>query len=152
MPPELLGQVPFAALRVCIGGRWYLLPVASIEEVVALPAWELLPDAPPWVLGTLRYGRQIVPLIDAQRRIADRATTIDAGLRVLIVKTPELAALLVDAVGDVVTVLPGDISHPQEGIRQADYLLGAVASPDATTFHILRVASLARGRADRVDG
>jgi len=47
-----------------LGGEWFGLEIARIQEVVETPDLDYIPRAPQWLLGAMNLHGQIVPVLD----------------------------------------------------------------------------------------
>lgn len=94
----------FVTFRV--GQQWFGVPVMMVQEVMSGQRTARIPLAPPEVTGFLNLRGQIVTAINLHRRL-DAGTEPEAdAMNVVIHDGDELFALIVDEVGDVVTVEP----------------------------------------------
>lgn len=98
----------FVVLR--LGGECYGVPIASVEEVVALPSrLTRLPRAPAFVEGVFSLRGQVIPLIDQRQRfgvVGEKARRP----RVLVVRIGDArAGFLVDEVTQVLRVEAGQM-------------------------------------------
>lgn len=78
------------------------LPVEAVLEVVPAAKLSPLPEAPPWVLGTLNLRGTTLPVIDVAARVGRAAPELRVS-DVIVVMTTERAALglLVSEVGTI---------------------------------------------------
>lgn len=140
----VLAQEPFDALAVRIAGEPYVLPVAPIREVVPVVWPTPLADAPGWVMGTCRFGPEVVPMIDVAARLLGRATTLRADLSLVVVDRPRWLGLVVDSASDVVRVDPARIAPPTPGISQAAFVLGTLVAERGESAGVLSLELLGR--------
>lgn len=89
-------------VSVYLGGQIFGIPVLSVQDVIAQTTINTVPLAPPEVAGSLNLRGRIVTAVDLRRRLgmAPRAPG-DRFMSVIIERSGELYALLVDDVGDV---------------------------------------------------
>lgn len=95
-------------LRLCtfaVGNLLLGLPVDEVSEVVRGEQVTAVPLAPPAVIGLLNLRGRIVPAVDARTRfgLERRAADLDP-VHVIVRALEEQISLVVDAMGDVVTV------------------------------------------------
>ena len=90
----------FVSVRV--GAQWFGVPVLRVQDVIAETAINRVPLAPPEVAGSLNLRGRIVTAIDLRLRLRMEPRDAGAGfMSVIVDRSGELYALLVDDVGDV---------------------------------------------------
>lgn len=90
----------FVSIRV--GAQWFGVPVLRVQDVIAETAINRVPLAPPEVAGSLNLRGRIVTAIDMRLRLRMPAREPGDGfMSVIVERSGELYALLVDDVGDV---------------------------------------------------
>ncbi len=90
----------FVSVRV--GAQWFGVPVLRVQDVIDQTAINRVPLAPPEVAGSLNLRGRIVTAIDLRRRLKMEPRTEGAGfMSVIVDRSGELYALLVDDIGDV---------------------------------------------------
>ena len=89
-------------VSIRLGAQTFGVPVMKVQDVIAQTAINTIPLAPPEVAGTLNLRGRIVTAIDMRRRlgIASREPE-ERSMSVILERSGELYALLVDDVGDV---------------------------------------------------
>jgi len=95
-------------VTVTIGGQLFGVPVLSVRDVLVAQKITPIPLAPPEVAGALNLRGRIVTAIDMRRSLdlPPREGT-DPGMYVVVEESDELYSLMVDSVGEVMT-LSGD--------------------------------------------
>jgi purine-binding chemotaxis protein CheW len=108
-------EKPQQYLLFQLAKRWCALPLVAVERV--LPAIEItpLPEAPWAVSGVINLAGEIVPVFALRRRfgLPERPVQLNDRLILAITRGAGFArrvALLIDAVHDVVTVPPAQVS------------------------------------------
>jgi purine-binding chemotaxis protein CheW len=88
-----------------VGTQEFGIPVLCVQDVLFPTKINRVPLAPPDVAGSLNLRGRIVTAIDMRRRLglAERGTG-ESGMCVIVDCQGELYALLVDEVGDVLTL------------------------------------------------
>lgn len=90
----------FVSIRV--GGQWFGVPVLRVQDVIAQTEVNRVPLAPPEVAGSLNLRGRIVTAIDMRLRLRMAPRGPDDGfMSVIVERSGELYALVVDDVGDV---------------------------------------------------
>lgn len=111
-----------------VDGRQLGLPVDLVDEIQPAAQLTRLPDAPPVVEGVLDLRGDLIPVLDARRRLGLEVRPMQLSDRLVITRVDERRiALRVDAATVLVKVRAADVSH------------AAALAPDA-----LRHAGLAR--------
>ena len=95
-------------VSIRLGSQTFGVPVMKAQDIIAQTAINIIPLAPPEVAGSLNLRGRIVTAIDMRRRLdlPPRAPG-DSFMCVIVERSGELYALLVDDVGDVLW-LSGD--------------------------------------------
>ena len=97
------GTAEFVTFRV--NRQWLGVPVNLVQEVLNAQRVAQVPIAPPEVAGFLNLRGQIVTALDLRVRLAlDAGDEQASSMNVVIRHNEELYALLVDEVGDVLSV------------------------------------------------
>lgn len=101
-----------------LDGHYFGIDVLKVQEVIRHQEMTRVPLAPPVVRGLINLRGQIVVAIDLRRRLGlpDRA---DGQLPVNVVVSANDGAvsLLVDEIGDVLTVSEAEFERPPETLR-----------------------------------
>lgn len=132
-----------------VDGQWFGIPVLSAQDVLHPQKIYRIPLAPPQVAGLLNLRGRIVTAIDLRDclglpPVADPSRSMS----VVIEQGAELYSLLVDSVGDVLT-LPTDAWEPNPATlspRWREMCLG-VYRLDGQLLLALNVARVLNGRA-----
>jgi chemotaxis signal transduction protein len=139
-----LPSEPFAALELRIEEQPYLIQLDAVREVVHAVWWSPLPESPPWVLGTFRYGPLLLPMIDLGMRLTGKPTRVSLDLTLIILRRPRWIGLLTEIPRDVLMVDPRSVEPPTPGIPQAALLVGSLPEHSETGAHLLSVERLGR--------
>lgn len=102
-------------LTIIIAGQMFGIPVLQIQDVLGPQKVTRIPLAPPEVAGSLNLRGRIVTAIDVRRRLGLEAA--EAGksrnMSVVVEHEGELYSLVIDRVGDVLTLYEKDFeSNP----------------------------------------
>lgn len=141
---EALPAQPFDALEVEVDEHSYLIAVSAIREVRPALLPTPLPEAPPWVRGTFRYGKSVVPLIDLRLRLHGVKRPLSVTDVIVLLEEAGWTGLLADEARDVVRVDPSDLVPPAPGIPQAPLLVASLSRGDAPIAHLLSTARIRR--------
>ena len=118
-------------LTFMLGREEYGLPVLKVREIIKVMDITHVPQVPAHVLGVINLRGKVIPVIDLRRkfRFADQAHTertciivAEVALKAAIV----MMGVVVDAVSEVVNVLPAEIDDTPDfgGPQGSDYILG----------------------------
>ncbi len=103
-------------LTVYLGGDAFGIPIAQIQSVLESLPLTHVPLAPAAVKGVMNLRGRIVTAIDLRARLnqLDRGSTgmMQATMSVVIEENGDLYSLLVDRVGDVLTIPAASIDEP----------------------------------------
>ncbi len=100
--PSSRGATPLTLVAFEVGGAVYALDIARVREILRPLAFEVLPHAPPMLVGVFDHRGDVVPLIDLRVRFEVPARESTRETRWIIVdRGPRLCALVVDRVNEV---------------------------------------------------
>lgn len=97
-------QADMRCFTIVCEGRTYGLPVEAIHTVFQIVAVTSVPLAPPAILGLVNLRGKIVTAVSLRRRMRNDATHEPSDLAVGVEHRGESFALIVDEVGDVITL------------------------------------------------
>ncbi len=140
-----------------VGGQWFGVPVLDVREILVAQRVARVPLAPPDVDGFLNLRGHIVTAISLHARLSIPRPPAGATMNVVVADRDELFALVVDEVGDVVSlpasacqVVSGDVSgsweHVCRGVVSWEHGLLVVADvaallDESQTVHQPRTAA-----------
>lgn len=106
-----------------IGKEEYALDIADVQEIVHLPeSWNVIPDAPPYVLGLVSLRERVLPLI-SMRQLLGLNNGEGIGGRIIVVyvgKRKNVAVgLVVDSVAEVLRVTEELLEPVPDIVRHA---------------------------------
>ncbi|MGI8509637.1 MAG: chemotaxis protein CheW [Gemmatimonadaceae bacterium] len=97
----------FVSFRV--GTQWFGVPVLTVQEVLSVQRLARIPLAPPEVTGLLNLRGQLVTAINMHKVLDSGTPPEGVTMNIVVRDVEELFALVVDEVGDVVSVMPQSI-------------------------------------------
>lgn len=139
---ESIPNATLLALEVFVKKQRFLLPSSLIREVVQMAQPQPLADAPDWVIGTIPYGTETVPLVDLGFRLGQGITEISPELFVVISDSPSWLGLVVQGVGQVVSIEPASLATPNPEIPCAPFLLASNHQDNGEATYVISIASL----------
>ncbi|MGL4553355.1 MAG: chemotaxis protein CheW, partial [Gemmataceae bacterium] len=102
-----------------VAGQYFGVDVLRVQEVIRCQGMTRVPLAPPSVRGLINLRGQIVTAIDLRRRLELTDRPADQQPVNVVVRTDDGAvSLLVDEIGDVVTVGGEPFEGPPETLRR----------------------------------
>ena len=102
------GELTIVVFR--LADQSFGLPVTAVGQIIEMVLPVYLPQLPPFVPGIIDYHGQLVPLIDVRLRFGLPFRPYDLYTPVILTQVNDrFLGLIVDAVADVVTVLPQQI-------------------------------------------
>jgi chemotaxis signal transduction protein len=123
----LARDVPTGVLPLLVcrteSGRFSVL-LDRVERVLPLARLASLPEAAPWVAGTLNLRGESLTVIDVQRRLTGRRHDWAVSDRIVVCRSQwHRAGLLVQEVCDIRSVEAKNTRHPAPGTFFAPYLV-----------------------------
>ncbi|KRW58523.1 chemotaxis protein CheW [Pseudomonas sp. TTU2014-080ASC] len=118
-------------LTMTLGHEQFALSIAQVREIIEFSSLTEIPLMPDFLRGVINLRGAVVPVLDLALRLGRERTQIGRRTCIVIVEVdqaepPQLIGVLVDAVNDVLDVLPGQIEpRPGFGARiRADFIAG----------------------------
>lgn len=109
-PAKAQGSAPRSQSRefltIIIAGQRFGIPILQVQDVLSQQRVTRVPLAPPEVAGSLNLRGRIVTAIDVRRRlgIGPRGSENAKEMSVVVEHDGELYSLIIDQVGDVMTL------------------------------------------------
>lgn len=117
---------PTAQFITCtLGAAEYGFDIMAVREIKGWTATTVIPHAPAWIRGVINLRGIIVPILDLRARFG-QAPTVPTPMHVVVIvqSGTRTAGLLVDAVSDIISVVPGEIRPvPEIGSEAPEALL-----------------------------
>lgn len=131
-----------------VDGLLFGVEVLNVQEIMSEYNVEAVPLAPATIAGLVNHRGQIVTAIDMRRRL-DLSTTDSKLSRMLVVRSQdETFGLLVDKIGDVLSVNSRDYEPAPENVHEGAKQLvdGAYKLPDCLLLPLQldRIAEIAK--------
>jgi len=110
-----------SAKQLCtfyVGGAYFGIPVAQVQEVVRPQPITPVPLAPPVVRGLINLRGQILTALDLRRRMGLREAANQSALMNVVVRTDDApVSFLVDEIGEVLDVDEDKFETPPETLQ-----------------------------------
>jgi purine-binding chemotaxis protein CheW len=115
-----------------LGAEEYGVDIMKVREIKGWSATTTIPNAPPHVRGVINLRGIIIPIFDLRARFGMGLTQPTQMHVVIIVHCgTKTVGLLVDAVSDIISVMPDAIRPvPEMGAETADHFLDGLAALD----------------------
>lgn len=117
-----------------LGGQDFAFNIFQVERILRYQEPARLPKAPAFLEGMLRYGGNVVPVVDLRKRVSVEAP-LKEETRIMILEWEDgKIGVVVDAVLEVMKVPAERISPPTKLVRglAAEYITGIVALDERT--------------------
>ncbi|HYR27858.1 MAG TPA: chemotaxis protein CheW [Thermoanaerobaculia bacterium] len=118
-------------LTFAVSGDEYGVAILRVKEIIAFESVTRVPRTPAFIRGVINLRGSVVPVIDVARKFGYGETVPSRSTCTVIVEAeidgkPLILGLLVDAVSEVVELLPDDIQEPPRFGTQIDveFLVG----------------------------
>jgi purine-binding chemotaxis protein CheW len=103
-----------------VGGLFFGINVTEVQEVLRYQEMTGVPLAPPMIEGLINLRGQIVTALDMRRRLALEPRPLDTWPMNMVVQSDDgPVSLLVDEIGDVITVRPEQFELPPDNLNPA---------------------------------
>jgi len=131
-----------------IGDRRLGIDIMAVREIRAWSPATPLPNVPSHVRGVVNLRGVVLPVLDLRLRLGWGTTDPSARHVIIVVRiADQLQGIIVDAVSDIVTLLPDDIQPvPDVGEVSATAFLEGIATIDERLIMILGLDRLADTR------
>ncbi|MBW8753792.1 MAG: chemotaxis protein CheW [Sphingomonadales bacterium] len=136
-----------------IGDRRLGIDIMAVREIRAWSPATPLPNVPAHVRGVVNLRGVVLPVLDLRLRLGWGTTDPSARHVIIVVRiADQLQGIIVDAVSDIVTLLPDDIQPvPDVGEVSATAFLEGIATIDERLIMILGLDRLADTRPQMAD-
>lgn len=112
-PAVAAGQL----LAVAVHDQWLGLPVAEVRDVLRTARLTTIPAASAAIAGIMNLRGRVVTAIDLRRRLGLPPAAVDAqSFNVVVDHKGDLYSLVVDRVGDVLSLHPEDLEATPDNI------------------------------------
>ncbi|MBN2191344.1 MAG: purine-binding chemotaxis protein CheW [Polyangiaceae bacterium] len=112
-------------LECAAGGQAFGVLLSTVDEVLAVAELIPLPEAEPWILGTLNLRGESVVVIDMAHRLLGRAHVIEPSEYIVVCHDRyRRLGLLVDDIRSIENIPHDALQHPAPGVAFAPYLIG----------------------------
>jgi purine-binding chemotaxis protein CheW len=93
-----------------VGRETYGVPITSLHEIVRVPEFTAVPDAPDYLEGVINLRGKIVSVVDLRKRFGQPSTGLDRRSRILVVEhRGRLVGMIVDSASEVLKIPENEI-------------------------------------------
>jgi purine-binding chemotaxis protein CheW len=126
-----------------VADHWFAFSVFQVERILRYERPVPLPKAPDYLEGTIRFGDEIVPLVDLRKRLQVPAPISDETRVVIVSLDEDRIGVVVDAVLEVLKLPAEEVLRPPTMVQglAAEYISGIVLQGDRTLV-VLAAAKL----------
>ncbi|MEW6412368.1 MAG: chemotaxis protein CheW [Candidatus Zixiibacteriota bacterium] len=144
---------PVQILTISIGPEEFGVDIMEVEEILQRPTISPIPGAPNYVEGTVRYGENVVPVVNMRKGFGLEATEGDSQSRVIVVKIEgKLAGMRVDSVNGIVRITQSEIEPTgdiSKGVVSPAYIKSIVNFDDRSLGILNLAKTIEIGRLSR---
>jgi purine-binding chemotaxis protein CheW len=128
-----------AHLGMSLGGEFFCVPVLQVQEIQNYQNATSIPGSPGWLRGVMNLRGDILSVVDISSFLGLSPVRIDRKTKLVVVEGERYnTAILVDAVMEVLAILPNEIRPMEEitgGVEKA-FIRGAYLSKE-TLYAVL---------------
>lgn len=130
-------------VRCTLGGAHLAFVQDEVDEILDMAALTVLPDSPPWLMGLLRIGTEVLPVVDLAARDTGKRREADPSELILLARSNRgRFGLVIESLEGVATIDASTVGVPPIDAVYAAYVRG-VATLDGVPTLVLAVEPLA---------
>ncbi len=104
-----------------VGTETFGVPIATVHEIVRVPAITAVPESPDCVEGVINLRGRIIPVIDLRKRFGEKVIVSSRKNRILVAEVDtKMIGLIVDAASEVLKIPPSDIDPPPNVFEEGE--------------------------------
>ncbi len=133
-----------------LDGAVYAVSVANVKEIVRLPEFVEVPDVPDFVRGVINLRGQVIPLLDARKRLGlPEVDYSDRTVAIVLEADGIPTGLVADGVNDVTDIAPENIDDAPSRRTESGQVraVKGIGRVDGAVSIILDAARLMGGEA-----
>lgn len=110
-----MSDLPNQFLTFSLGNEAYGIEILKVQEIKGYTAITVIPNTPAFVKGVMNLRGTVVPVVDLRMKFGMPTTTYDKFTVIIVVTVASrVIGLVVDAVSDVLDVLPDSVELPPD--------------------------------------
>jgi len=126
-----------------LGAEEYAIDILQVQEIRAHEPVTRIANAPAFVKGVINLRGQIVPIVDMRVKLAMPPSEGGAPVTIILDIGGRIMGVVVDAVSDVIALLPSQIRPaPELGVELAARLIRGLAPIDDRMLILINIARL----------
>jgi purine-binding chemotaxis protein CheW len=104
-----------------VGSETFGVPIATVHEIVRVPAITAVPESPECVEGVINLRGRIIPVVDLRKRFGEKAVVSGKKNRILVAEVDtKMIGLMVDAASEVLKIPPSEIDPPPNVFEEGE--------------------------------
>ncbi|HEU4698067.1 MAG TPA: chemotaxis protein CheW [Gemmatimonadales bacterium] len=117
-----------------VGPQEFALDILQVERILRYETPAMLPQAPDFLEGVVRYQDAVVPVVDLRKRLEVDAAVREETRLMVVLLDDQRVGILVDEVREVLRVDSTTITAPPPMVRglAAAYIAGIITRQDRT--------------------
>jgi purine-binding chemotaxis protein CheW len=104
-----------------VGTETFGVPIATVHEIVRVPAITAVPESPDCVEGVINLRGRIIPVIDLRKRFGEKVITSGKKNRILVAEVDtKMIGLIVDSASEVLKIPPSEVDPPPNVFEEGE--------------------------------
>lgn len=104
-----------------VGTETFGVPIATVHEIVRVPAITAVPESPDCVEGVINLRGRIIPVVDLRKRFGEKVITSGKKNRILVAEVDtKMIGLIVDAASEVLKIPPSEVEPPPNVFEEGE--------------------------------
>ena len=104
-----------------VGTETFGVSIATVHEIVRVPAITPVPDSPECVQGVINLRGRIIPVVDLRKRFGEKVVTSGKKNRILVAEVEgKMIGLIVDAASEVLKIPPSEVEPPPNVFEEGE--------------------------------
>lgn len=107
-----------------VANKEYAVDIEHVCEVISMRKIVPVPDTPGFVEGVISLRGKAIPLISMRKKLGIQDEPVNPGRIIITQFNNHRIGIVVDSVSGVVLLRPGQITPPDDVLKEARYLIG----------------------------
>ncbi len=104
-----------------VGNETFGVPIATVHEIVRVPAITAVPESPDCVEGVINLRGRIIPVIDLRKRFGEKVITSVRKNRILVAEVDtKMIGLIVDSASEVLKIPHSEVDPPPNVFEEGE--------------------------------
>lgn len=110
-----------------LGEEEYAIPLLAVKEVVAMPEYTRVPNAPKYFLGIINLRGQVISVVDLRTRLGIKSEFNKETSVIICIFEGNSVGVVVDNINQVIEAYDGDVSPPPDiSAASLSYITGII--------------------------